>query len=126
MGNSTESPYSVSFKTQRGTMITIRGDDHENLITNLAMASVPVGPEGTTALEMIGSIDAALGGGAASGGQAQGHQSQAQSQPQGSLNPKCKTCGGDTTEKSGTGKRGPWRGWFCNVNKDHAPEWAPN
>jgi hypothetical protein len=123
---SQESNYSVSFKTSRGTLITVRGDGHEELITNLAMASVPVGPDGTTALEMIGQIDAALAGGAASSGgqQSQGSQQTPPAAPQGSLSPKCETCGGETLEKNGTSKRGPWRGYFCQVNKDHPVKWA--
>jgi hypothetical protein len=119
--NTTESPYSVTFKSGRGTLITVRGDDHEELIERLALASAPVGPDGTL-LEMIGSIDDALGGGAASSG---GSPAAAAPQGgQGSLSPACKTCGGATQERSGTGRKGPWKGHFCTVNKDHPVNWV--
>lgn len=122
MANSTESPYSVSFKTARSTLITVRGESHDELASNLAMMSIPIstpdGPE--SVVDMIGEIERAL---AASPG-AQASQGASQPAQQSSLTPPCKVCSGVTTEKSGTGKRGPWKGYFCTVNKEHEVQWA--
>jgi hypothetical protein len=117
----TEAPYSISFKTQRSTLITVRGETHDELATRLAMMSIPIstpdGPE--SVVDMIGEIERALTG-SSSGGASQGASQPAQ---QSSLTPPCKTCGGATTEKTGTGKRGPWKGYFCSV-QGHDVQWA--
>ena len=120
----TEAPYSISFKTAKSTLITVRGDDHEELVLNLAKMSLPIRTEDGPAspIDMIKEIEASIGGPAAGGGQ-QAAQGGSQAQ-QGSLTPPCPTCGGATAEKSGAGRRGPWKGFFCTVNKDHAPQWA--
>lgn len=34
--------------------------------------------------------------------------------------PVCNDCGGPMEHKTGTGKKGPWSGWFC-VNTSNAP-----
>lgn len=49
---------------------------------------------------------------------------------QASLGPACGVCGGPTEEKSGTGRRGPWKGHFCINSKNlpqndrHPVQWA--
>lgn len=118
----TESPFSISFKTNRSTLITVRGDSHDELASRLALMSIPIstpdGPE--SVVDMIIAIEESIGG-STGGTPAQGASRPAQ---QSSLTPACKTCGGVTAEKSGTSKRGNWKGYFCTVNKDHDPEWA--
>lgn len=32
-----------------------------------------------------------------------------------SVDPRCPDCGGSMTYKSGSGKNGPYQGWFCNT-----------
>lgn len=115
----TESPYSVSFKTQRGTLVSVRGRDEAELSDRLASLSTPLPPEGGTVLDMIREIDGALGGAgaASSGGGAPFNGGQQQQQ---SLNP-CPVCGGATQFKEGDNSRGHWKGYFCQVNKDHKP-----
>lgn len=118
MSNTTESPYSMTFKTGRGNLFTVRGDDAEALAHNLAQASLPVSTEDgpMSVLDMIREIESSLSGSSASGGAAQA---------QGSLTPSCPTCGGSTQEKSGTGSKGPWTGYFCNSgDKSHRVTWA--
>lgn len=119
MANSTEAPYSVTFRSPKGTLITVRGETAEELGFNLAHASLPIDPEGATVLGMIAEIDGALSG----VGEHHGQHEAPQGQQQGSLNPTCPTCGGPTTEKSGTGAKGPWRGYFCPT-KGHQVTWA--
>lgn len=121
MSNTTESPYSMTFKTGKGNLFTVRGDDAQTLAFNLAAASLPVstddGPQ--SVLDMIREIEASLSGSSAGGSQ------QAAQTVQGGFTPPCPTCGGSTEQKSGTGKNGPWTGYFCNTgDKSHKVTWA--
>ena len=111
----TEAPYSMTFKTGKGNLFTVRGATADELAANLAMASVPVATEDgpTSVLDMISEIERHLTGVPFSGGQ------QAAQAPQGSLSPVCPDCKGPTTEKGGTGKRGPWRAYFCVNGTGH-------
>lgn len=125
MGTTTESPFSVTFKSPKGgTLITVRGDTQEELGSHMAGLSLPVDPDGGSVLDMIKAIDAALSEGSGGGGQApQGGGGQ---QRQQSLNPPCPTCQGPTIEKTGTGQKGPWRGYFCadTSSRGHQVTWA--
>lgn len=129
MANTTESPFSVTFKSPKGgTLITVRGDTQEELGTHMAGLSLPIDPEGGTVLDMIKAIDSALSEGSSGGGfQApQGGGGQQNQQQQQSLNPPCPTCNGPTIEKTGTGQKGPWRGYFCadSNSRGHQVTWA--
>ena len=48
----------------------------------------------------------------------------------GETGPVCPDCGGPTEMKTGNGKKGPWKGWFCLKTADapqasrHKPVWA--
>jgi hypothetical protein len=119
----TEAPFSISFRTAKATLITVRGDSNEELVLNLAKMSLPISTEDgpASAIDMIRDIEASIAGPAAGGSQPAPDGAGSQ---QASLTPPCKTCGGQSAEKSGTGKRGPWKGYFCTVNKDHDPQWA--
>lgn len=120
MSNCTESPYSMTFKTGRGNLFTVRGDDAETLAANLAAASSPVSTDDgpMSVLDMIREIEASLSGVAPQAPQ----PAQA---AQGALTPPCPTCGGNTAERKGTGKSGPWTGYFCNSgDKSHKVQWA--
>lgn len=121
----TEAPFSISFKTARSTLITVRGDSHDELALNLAKMALPLSTEDGPAsvIDMIREIEAGLSS-APNGVGGPAPQAASQGQQQASLTPPCKECGGATTEKSGSGKRGPWKGYFCTVNKDHAVQWA--
>lgn len=112
-----ESPYSLSFKSQRGTLITVRGDTPDELAARLTALSEPLPPDASSVLELVAVVDAALSGAAASQGGGQQQQQQ-------SLTPKCETCGGATVERSGTNARGAWKGYFCQVDKDHKPKFV--
>lgn len=117
MSNTTESPYSMTFKTGKGNLFTVRGDDAETLAFNLAQASLPVSTDDgpMSVLDMIREIESSLSGGAA----------QAAQTAQGGLLPSCPTCGGSTEQKSGTGSKGPWTGYFCSTgDKSHKVSWA--
>lgn len=117
MSNTTESPYSMTFKTGKGNLFTVRGDDAETLAHNLAAASAPVSTDDgpMSVLDMIREIEASLGGGSAPAAQT----------AQGGFTPACPTCGGSTEQKSGTGKNGPWTGYFCTTgDKSHKVTWA--
>lgn len=113
----TEAIYSANFRTQRGTGITVRGNTTEDWVYALLDVNKPVDtPEGPlSALDAISSIDAALGGGVAPA-------QDAASQQQQSLTPACESCGGATLYKEGENARGKWKGYFCQVSKDHKPK----
>lgn len=132
---SQESNYSVTVRTPKGNLVTVRADNALDWVANLNAAAT------SGALAVISQIEASLEGGnpttqPASGGhqESQGQQSAQtataggqSSQSQGSLNPQCEQCGGSTIEKSGTSSRGPWRGYFCvNSTKEnkHPVIWA--
>lgn len=124
MAESHESPFSITFKTGRSTLITVRGDTASALADNLASMSDPLGqgPDGPeTVISVLKAIESEISGSSAapSGGSGGGSSSQ-----QASLTPVCKVCNGPTTEKSGNGRRGPWKGYFCDTNKDHEVQWA--
>jgi hypothetical protein len=128
MSNSTESPLSVTFRSPKGSLISTRGDDGAALAVNLQQLSeqqdTPDGP--MSVIEMIAEIEAILGPTSAGGATAGSPNGSSAGAPaQASLNPACPTCGGSTTEKSGTSAKGPWKGYFCNSgDKTHKPQWA--
>ena len=88
-----------------------------DLIENLALASVPVGPDGGTLLEMIALIDSTIAGLAANALSPAAAAALAPLGPvpvsqQGSANPPCPTCGGPTQYKEGTGAKGKWMAYL--------------
>lgn len=122
--SSTEAPYSLSFKTNRGTLVTVRGESHAELATNLSMLLVAVGTDDgpMSVMDIIADIEKAMGGSQAPQG---GGGAPAPAQAQVSLTPACETCGGETTEKTGVNRQGrAWKGYFCKVNKDHPVKWG--
>lgn len=123
----TEAPYSMTFKTSKGNLFTVRGATAEELATNLALASVPVATDDgpTSVLDMIREIESSLTGATAGGSQPSNVVQFPAQQGQGSLTPPCPTCGGSTSERKGTGSKGPWVGYFCNTgDKAHKVSWA--
>lgn len=121
----TEAPYSMTFKTTKGNLFTVRGGTAEELATNLAFASVPIATEDGPAsvLDMVAEIEKHLSGTVTPGGPPA--VTQGSYQPQASLTPACPTCGGATSERKGTNSKGPWTGYFCNSGqKDHKVTWG--
>jgi hypothetical protein len=125
MANTTESPFSVTFKSPKGgTLITVRGDTQEELGAHMAGLSLPIDPEGGTVLDMIKAIDAALTDSPPFNGGQVAPQGGGGQQAQQSLLPACPDCGSPTVEKTGNGQRGPWRGAFCTSGaKGHKVTW---
>jgi hypothetical protein len=114
MADEALTPFNVSFNTPNRTIITFRGATHEDLVTNLALASAPVGPDGGTLLEMIAEIDSTIAGGGQGGaGASQGNSGGGQQQ--GSANPPCPTCGGPTQYKDGVSAKGKWAAYLCTT-----------
>ena len=128
MANSTEAPYSVSFKTQRGTMVTVRGDSHGNLYDNLVSASIPVGDNGGTILDMIATIDLALSPGMAALGARPvpvspvGLVPEQGDLPVADLLVNCDTCGCPASfQQEGFSKQSgkPYKRYGCTVSQLH-------
>ncbi|TVZ01225.1 hypothetical protein EAS64_33645 [Trebonia kvetii] len=117
-----EEPLSVSFKTQRGTLISVRGRNAPEWADRLAMISAPIGEEGESVLDMIAAIDATLAGSSASSDSAPFNGGQQQQE----VTPPCPDCGGRTEKREGTSKSTgkPYKGFFCSVNRDHKPNFV--
>jgi hypothetical protein len=128
----TEAPYSITFKTPRGNLFTIRGNDARELGVNLNAAP----EEGLLALisqiEIILSGQAGGSGGgtparvgpASTAAEQPSALTQAVSQelPSGFGTPKCIECGGETRfAQEGISKKSgkPYKRYACVVNQLH-------
>lgn len=110
MSNTTESPYSVTFKTGKGNLFTTRGDTASEMVARLMDASMPVttddGP--MSVLDVIRDVENSLPGVAAAGAQ------QHSQDGQGTLHGTCDICGAAVENTAqGTGKYGPWTRYDC-------------
>lgn len=110
-----EANFSVSFKTQRGTLLTFRGVNAAEVADNILAAQEPATEDGDSLLDVIAQIDAKLGAGAGTGGGGS-------APPQRSISNPCPECGGETEFREGTSKAGrAYKGYFCLVSRDHKP-----
>jgi hypothetical protein len=136
---STEANYSVTFKTPRGNLVTVRGDDSAQFVSNLddAAKSGALGvikqiedtlagqPKASAAPAAAPAADPAVPATAAapSNPASQGDQQL----PAGMGEPACETCGGPTRfDKEGRSQKSglPYRRYLCTTNQLHRATFA--
>ena len=114
---SQEANYSVTVKTLKGNLVTVRGDTADEWKANLEAAST------SGALGVIKQIEAGLA--AAAAAQPAEPAKPAQELPQGFTNPPCSTCGGATephpTKHEGTSPQSgkPYKRYVCTTSQLH-------
>lgn len=142
----TEAPYSITFKTPKGNLFTIRGNTAGELKANLNAAP----DEGV--ITLISQIEATLAGQPkasaasrpanptpAASGEQRASQAQpsaspvtaadqsSQQLPEGMGEPACETCGGPTRfDKAGISQKSglPYRRYLCTANQLHRATFA--
>jgi hypothetical protein len=113
---SQEANYSVTFKTPRGNLLTVRGDTADEWKGNLAAA----GESG--ALIVIAGIEASLSGSPAPAQPSQPRAAQSGQELPSGFDVKCETCGGPAKlVQEGTSKRSglPFKRYSCTTNALH-------
>jgi hypothetical protein len=122
---STESAYVVNVKTRIGTIVTVRGNDFNDLKKNINDAVTG------SVDNLVGALEEAIlgdGANAAYAAQALGgtvvstSNSFAPVAPPNSNAPAPSCQHGTLVHKSGTGAKGPWQAWMCPLPKERKAE----
>lgn len=123
MTQSTEAAYSVTFKTPKGNLVTVRGGDADEWVVNLNAAA------SSGALTVIAQIEASLAGQPAppaarptAAAPSSPAKQADQELPPGFAGVKCGTCGAEARfEKEGISSQSgqPYKRYRCTANQLH-------